>query len=170
MNFLTDPSLSEFKWVYILILQFYPTADSDMQPYITMVITQLVEIINRPNTPKTLLENTGLYHPLIYNIYYNKLIHQFVTANGSVWLCCFHNNYNMYISSRPWKYLKMLCMWFGKIFSNLHIFLMIICACAIHRALILSIYVHNSILKHSSNCCQRYLYLLCNTLCCMLID
>ena len=58
--------------MYILILQFYPTADSDMQPYITMVITQLVEIINRPNTPKTLLENTGLYHPLIYNIYYNK--------------------------------------------------------------------------------------------------
>uniref|UniRef100_A0AAQ4S975 Transportin-1 n=1 Tax=Gasterosteus aculeatus aculeatus TaxID=481459 RepID=A0AAQ4S975_GASAC len=32
---------------------------SDMQPYIAMVLHQLVEIINRPNTPKTLLENTG---------------------------------------------------------------------------------------------------------------
>lgn len=32
----------------------------EMQPYIAMVLTQLVEIINRPNTPKTLLENTGM--------------------------------------------------------------------------------------------------------------
>ncbi|MEQ2263569.1 Transportin-1 [Xenotaenia resolanae] len=32
----------------------------EMQPYITMVMHQLVEIINRPNTPKTLLENTAI--------------------------------------------------------------------------------------------------------------
>ncbi|XP_043920372.1 transportin-1 [Protopterus annectens] len=32
----------------------------EMQPYITMVLHQLVEIINRPNTPKTLLENTAI--------------------------------------------------------------------------------------------------------------
>ncbi|MBN3293886.1 TNPO2 protein, partial [Polypterus senegalus] len=32
---------------------------TEMQPYIPMVLHQLVEIINRPNTPKTLLENTG---------------------------------------------------------------------------------------------------------------
>lgn len=31
----------------------------EMQPYVAMVLHQLVEIINRPNTPKTLLENTG---------------------------------------------------------------------------------------------------------------
>ncbi|NXI60761.1 TNPO1 protein, partial [Chloroceryle aenea] len=31
----------------------------EMQPYIPIVLHQLVEIINRPNTPKTLLENTG---------------------------------------------------------------------------------------------------------------
>lgn len=30
-----------------------------MQPYVPMVLNNLVEIINRPNTPKTLLENTG---------------------------------------------------------------------------------------------------------------
>lgn len=30
-----------------------------MQPYVQMVLNNLVEIINRPNTPKTLLENTG---------------------------------------------------------------------------------------------------------------
>lgn len=35
------------------------TAGPEMQPYIAMVLHQLVEIINRPNTPKTLLENTG---------------------------------------------------------------------------------------------------------------
>lgn len=32
---------------------------SEMQPYVPLVLQQLVEIINRPNTPKTLLENTG---------------------------------------------------------------------------------------------------------------
>ena len=31
----------------------------DMQPYVSLCLTQLIEIINRPNTPKTLLENTG---------------------------------------------------------------------------------------------------------------
>lgn len=32
-----------------------------MQPYVGLVLPHLVEIINRPNTPKTLLENTGIY-------------------------------------------------------------------------------------------------------------
>lgn len=32
---------------------------AEMQPYVGMVLPHLVEIINRPNTPKTLLENTG---------------------------------------------------------------------------------------------------------------
>ena len=34
---------------------------ADMKPYVSLVLTQLIAIINRPNTPKTLLENTGLY-------------------------------------------------------------------------------------------------------------
>lgn len=37
-----------------------------MQPYIAMVLNQLVEIINRPNTPKTLLENTGIVNTQIF--------------------------------------------------------------------------------------------------------
>ncbi|CAL1275016.1 unnamed protein product [Larinioides sclopetarius] len=32
---------------------------ADMKPYVLMVLTQLINIINRPNTPKTLLENTA---------------------------------------------------------------------------------------------------------------
>ncbi|XP_067124632.1 transportin-1 isoform X3 [Centruroides vittatus] len=32
----------------------------DMKPYIGMVLNQLISIINRPNTPKTLLENTAI--------------------------------------------------------------------------------------------------------------
>lgn len=32
-----------------------------MQPYVGLVLPHLVEIINRPNTPKTLLENTGIH-------------------------------------------------------------------------------------------------------------
>lgn len=38
----------------------------EMQPYIAMVLNQLVEIINRPNTPKTLLENTGTAQKRIF--------------------------------------------------------------------------------------------------------
>uniref|UniRef100_A0A8C1NEH5 Transportin-1 n=1 Tax=Cyprinus carpio TaxID=7962 RepID=A0A8C1NEH5_CYPCA len=32
----------------------------EMQPYVALVLPHLVEIINRPNTPKTLLENTAI--------------------------------------------------------------------------------------------------------------
>ncbi|KAK3755301.1 hypothetical protein QZH41_014609 [Actinostola sp. cb2023] len=32
----------------------------EMQPYVNLVLSQLIEIINRPHTPKTLLENTGV--------------------------------------------------------------------------------------------------------------
>lgn len=30
-----------------------------MAPYVTVILSQLVVTMNRPNTPKTLLENTG---------------------------------------------------------------------------------------------------------------
>lgn len=33
----------------------------ETRPYIPLVLTQLIDIINRPNTPKTLLENTGMF-------------------------------------------------------------------------------------------------------------
>ncbi|KAF5294727.1 hypothetical protein FQA39_LY00211 [Lamprigera yunnana] len=33
---------------------------TDTQPYIPLVLSQFVDIINRPNTPKTLLENTAI--------------------------------------------------------------------------------------------------------------
>lgn len=33
---------------------------AEMEPYVGLVLNNLVEIINRPNTPKTLLENTGM--------------------------------------------------------------------------------------------------------------
>lgn len=38
-----------------------------MQPYVGLVLPHLVEIINRPNTPKTLLENTGT-HAHLYTL------------------------------------------------------------------------------------------------------
>lgn len=31
----------------------------ETKPYVGLVLPQLIDIINRPNTPKTLLENTG---------------------------------------------------------------------------------------------------------------
>lgn len=37
----------------------YFSLGADTRPYINLFLNQLIEIINRPNTPKTLLENTG---------------------------------------------------------------------------------------------------------------
>lgn len=33
--------------------------ENDIRPFVPLVLPHLVQIINRPNTPKTLLENTG---------------------------------------------------------------------------------------------------------------
>lgn len=45
------------SWL-IVVFSSVPVG-ADMQPYVGLVLNNLVEIINRPNTPKTLLENTG---------------------------------------------------------------------------------------------------------------
>lgn len=45
------------SWIFVFF--FFTSAGPEMQPYVAMVLHQLVEIINRSNTPKTLLENTG---------------------------------------------------------------------------------------------------------------
>lgn len=54
-------------YLFIIIIIFYPTgaAGAEMQPYVGVVLPHLVEIINRPNTPKTLLENTGTERPVL---------------------------------------------------------------------------------------------------------
>lgn len=38
---------------------YFNFSGQDTRLYIPIVLNQLIEIINRPNTPKTLLENTG---------------------------------------------------------------------------------------------------------------
>lgn len=43
-------------------------AGQDMRPYVQLVLNQLIVIINRVNTPKTLLENTGKFHSNIFNL------------------------------------------------------------------------------------------------------
>lgn len=60
---------------------YVPLSGVEMQPYIAMVLNQLVEIINRPNTPKTLLENTGTcrYFPSI-------LYFEFLKGGGQMFL------------------------------------------------------------------------------------
>lgn len=47
-----------YFWAGAVSLPFTPLG-ADMKEYIPVVIGHLIEIINRPNTPKTLLENTG---------------------------------------------------------------------------------------------------------------
>lgn len=57
-----------------------------MQPYIAMVLSQLVEIINRPNTPKTLLENTGkLMHTYFSSFLFFWYILGLKIKNQSTW-------------------------------------------------------------------------------------
>ena len=36
-----------------------------MRPFVNMILPHLIAIINKPNTPKTLLENTGVLRYLI---------------------------------------------------------------------------------------------------------
>lgn len=36
----------------------------DTSQYIPLILVHLIEIINRPNTPKTLLENTGTHYTI----------------------------------------------------------------------------------------------------------
>lgn len=43
-----------FNFLYIPI-------GTEMQPYVPIILNQLVVTMNRTNTPKTLLENTGKY-------------------------------------------------------------------------------------------------------------
>lgn len=46
---------------YLVMFLLCVAVGAEMQPYVGLVLPHLVEIINRPNTPKTLLENTGTY-------------------------------------------------------------------------------------------------------------
>jgi len=50
-----------------------------MQPYVGVVLPNLVEIINRPNTPKTLLENTGTHCQTQFRLYVLQTL-------GSIWM------------------------------------------------------------------------------------
>lgn len=64
--FLNHFSLSIHEVLFPLSLQapessFSFLIGSDMKQYINLVLQQLITIINRPHTPKTLQENTGYY-------------------------------------------------------------------------------------------------------------
>lgn len=62
-----------------LIWRLLLLSGADIKPYISLVLTQLVEIINRPNTPKTLLENTGMYSS--FTLWHDYLVN---------WTSCFN--------------------------------------------------------------------------------
>lgn len=55
-----------------------------MQPYVNLVLNQLVEIINRPNTPKTLLENTGLYKKHVKLKYFLCALKRLIRENFEI--------------------------------------------------------------------------------------
>ena len=46
-------------WMYHIPCTPPLGAGADMQPYIQLLLPQFIDIINRPLTPRTLLENTG---------------------------------------------------------------------------------------------------------------
>lgn len=59
-----------------MYIPFCSFVGSDTSAYIPLILTQLIDIINRPNTPKTLLENTGEYcveYFRIYSFFYTVL-------------------------------------------------------------------------------------------------
>ena len=66
-----------------------------MCPFSTLVLSPLIEIINKPNTPKTLLENTGMY----------------VAESARRPLCFLHPGYTAILSSeyRCWWEMLVEC-------------------------------------------------------------
>lgn len=59
----------------LVCIAVFVCAGPDMQPFIGMVLSQLIDIINRSNTPKTLLENTGECLPVLLQLtkYYHHM-------------------------------------------------------------------------------------------------
>lgn len=50
----------------IIVFNFlYIPIGTEMQPYVPIILNQLVVTMNRTNTPKTLLENTGKYEQIL---------------------------------------------------------------------------------------------------------
>lgn len=53
---------------FLSFLLVFAFSGPDTSAYIPLVLTTLIDIINRPNTPKTLLENTGESLSIDYKI------------------------------------------------------------------------------------------------------
>lgn len=51
----------EYLCLVIIINFLCILLGTEMQPYVPIILNQLVVTMNRTNTPKTLLENTGKY-------------------------------------------------------------------------------------------------------------
>lgn len=50
----------------------YTVAGEGTRPYIPLVLSELIVIINRPNTTKTLLENTGMFDDTLRHLCLNN--------------------------------------------------------------------------------------------------
>lgn len=46
-----------------------------MQPYVPIILNQLVVTMNRQNTPKTLLENTGKFKIILNSRYFKYKVY-----------------------------------------------------------------------------------------------
>lgn len=69
---------------------FFGITGADMKEYINLVLQQLITIINRPHTPKTLQENTGKYLCSFYFVPFwsGKKERLFVLVSGFFLLPC----------------------------------------------------------------------------------
>lgn len=51
------------RFILIIVIEIlFNCLGNEMHNYVSLFLSQLIAIINRPNTPKTLLENTGNIH------------------------------------------------------------------------------------------------------------
>lgn len=63
-----------FIYRYTFNMKICVHSGADTSPYVPLILSQLIDIINRPNTPKTLLENTGKSFDHFYYHFDLKLI------------------------------------------------------------------------------------------------
>lgn len=91
---------------------FCTTGEETCQ-YIHLVLKELIIIINRPNTPKTLLENTGKqFSPIRKQLFLIRLIIPIVCKDIFVSLCVYiflqnQNKQNMFPAQRTTHFIMI---------------------------------------------------------------
>ena len=106
-------------------------AGQEMQPFVCLVLEQLVNIVNRANAPKTLLENTGELRcivfvrfahvgRLLYKVFEILLVSSFWASQGALEFDFFRFFTYFFVSYHHWTAWSRLCCGHCSSFAEIH--------------------------------------------------